>query len=303
MHKKCANLWIRSKGLENDSLWRNKIENPDHEGLNPDLQGLKRLKNTPFLNPWRSGWILGKNMGLSPRVLKLYALCFNLAHAALTQNLLKSLKTESSLRPPPKYIYIYIYMLYITDWMLFKVKQQLKWRLGGQPYMYTYLLINTRDQNTSIDVTENSNVITQFKIFHRTFVIFSRASQTEVMEEGCWKKLPSSVQILNPPVNNLLFRLSIGRSDRKSASVQRKYKLVQRGQECWLNYQSDVSVLALRVRQNTISSQLGSWNWVEHKNATWIFGVWGVCTLLQIIDSVEFKLLVAAAFLIYQRLL
>ena len=51
--------------------------------------------------------------------------------------------------------------------------------------MYTYLLINTRDQNTSIDVTENSNVITQFKIFHRTFVIFSRASQTEVMEEGC----------------------------------------------------------------------------------------------------------------------
>ena len=131
--------------------------------------------------------------------------------------------------------------------------------------MYTYLLINTRDQNTSIDVTENSNVITQFKIFHRTFVIFSRASQTEVMEEGCWKKLPSSVQILNPPVNNLLFRLSIGRSDRKYASVQRKYKLVQRGQECWLNYQSDVSVLALE----RMFLEIIEMYWDFHKVGLW----------------------------------
>ena len=66
---------------------------------------------------------------------------------------------------------------------------------------------NSRERNTSIDVTEHTNVITQIRITDCNFVIFSWASQTEVMEQGRWEKLPSSVQIVNPPANNLFFRL------------------------------------------------------------------------------------------------
>ena len=78
-------------------------------------------------------------MGMSPRVLKLYALCFNLAHAALTQNLLKSLKTESSLRPQI-YIYIYIYAIHHRLNALQSettTKMTLRWST-----IHTYLLIN-----------------------------------------------------------------------------------------------------------------------------------------------------------------
>ena len=139
---------------------------------------------------------------------------------------------------------------------------------------------NSRERNTSIDVTEHTNVITQITIFDCTFVIFSWASQTEVMEQGCREKLPSSVQIVSPPANNLFFRLL--QLEKKWQEICVSTFKIQacskcmgtKGHECWLNYRSAVSLLAL---ESTFLEIIGErcWRTVAHINIPSSFSRFG----------------------------